>query len=69
MCWYGKNVEKCEKKESHKHISIHFIQKCKKGHISVSVYEVDESRVYYTDWSESETEKQILYIKVYIHGV
>ena len=34
----------------------------KKEHIWVSSNEVDEPRAYYTEWSKSEREKQILYI-------
>ena len=34
--------------------------------IWVSWTEVDEPEVCYTDWSQSEREKQILYIKAYI---
>ena len=66
MCADMEKMLKNVKKESHKHISTHFIQKYKKGHIPVSVNEVDESRAYYTEWSKSETEQQILYLKVYM---
>ena len=38
----------------------------KKEHISVSSNEVVEPRAYYTEWSKSEREKQILYINAYI---
>ena len=38
----------------------------KKEHIWLSPNEVDEPRAYYTDWSKSEGEKQILYINAYI---
>ena len=34
----------------------------KKEHILVSSNEVDEPRVYYTEWCKSEREKQIFYI-------
>ena len=34
--------------------------------IWVSSNEVDEPRVYYTEWSKSEKERQILYINAYI---
>ena len=37
-----------------------------KEHIWVSSNEVDEPRAYYTEWSESEREKQISYINAYI---
>ena len=49
MCADMEKMLKNVKKESHKHISTHFIQKYKKGHISVSVNEVDESRAYHTE--------------------
>ena len=39
---------------------------CKKECIWVSSNEVDEMGAYYTDWSESEREKQILYINACI---
>ena len=38
----------------------------KKEYIWVSSNEVDEPRAYYTEWSKSEREKQILYINTYI---
>ena len=38
----------------------------KKEHIWVSPKELDEPRAYYTEWSKSEREKQILYTKAYI---
>ena len=38
----------------------------KKEHIWVSSNEVDEPRAYYTGWSKSEREKQILYVNAYI---
>ena len=37
----------------------------KKEHIWVSSNEVDEPRAYYTEWSKSERERQILYINTY----
>ena len=37
-----------------------------KEHIWVSSNEVDEPRAFYTEWSKSEREKQILYINKYI---
>ena len=36
----------------------------KKEHIWVHSNEVDEPRAYYTEWSKSEREKQVLYINV-----
>ena len=41
----------------------------KKEHIWVSSNEVDEPRAYYTEWSESERERQIAYINAYIYGI
>ena len=38
----------------------------KKEHIWVSSKELDEPRAYYTEWSKSERETQILYINAYI---
>ena len=38
----------------------------KKEHIWVSPNEVDEPGAYYTEWSKSERERQILYINTYI---
>ena len=38
----------------------------KKEHMSVSSNEVVEPRAYYTEWSKSEREKQILYINAHI---
>ena len=39
---------------------------CKKECIWVSSNEVDEPGAYYTEWSMSERERQILYINAYI---
>ena len=41
----------------------------KKEHIWVSSNEVDEPRAYYTEWSKSEREKQILYINTYTRNL
>ena len=38
----------------------------KKEYVWLSSNKVDEIRGYYTEWSESEREKQILYINAYI---
>ena len=38
----------------------------KKEHIWVSSKEMDEPRAYYTEWSKSESERQIPYIYIYI---
>ena len=40
----------------------------KKECIWVSSNEVDETRAYYTEWSKSEREKQILYINTYMES-
>ena len=42
------------------------ILSCKKECIWVSSNEVDEPRAYFTEWSKSERERQILYINAYI---
>ena len=41
----------------------------KKEYIWVSSNEVDEPGVYYTEWSKSERERQILYINTYIQNL
>ena len=41
----------------------------KKECIRVRSNEVDEPRAYYTEWSKSEIEKQILPINIYIYGI
>ena len=41
----------------------------KKEQIWVSSNEVDEPRVYDTEWSKSEGEKQIPYINAHIYGI
>ena len=41
----------------------------KKECIWVSSNEVDEPRAYYTEWSKSESEKQVLNINTYIYGI
>ena len=38
----------------------------KEEHIWVSSNKVDEPRVYYTEWSKSERERQISYTNAYI---
>ena len=40
-----------------------------KERIWVSSNDMDETRACYTDWSNSETEKQISYINAYIYGI
>ena len=41
----------------------------KKEHIWASSNEVDELRNYYTEWSESERERYILYTNAYIQNL
>ena len=48
------------------HIHSGILLSYKKEHIWVSSKEVDETEAYYTEWSQSERETQILYIKAYI---
>ena len=38
----------------------------KKEHIWVSSNEVDEPRIYYTEWNKSEREREISYTNTYI---
>ena len=38
----------------------------KKKYIWINSKEADEPRAYYTEWSKSEREKQILYMNAYI---
>ena len=39
------------------------------AHIWVSPNEVDEPRTYYTEWSDSEREREIPYSNTYIHNL
>ena len=48
------------------HIYNGILLNCKKEYIWVSSNKVDEPRAYYTEWSESERERQISYINAYI---
>ena len=41
----------------------------KKEHIRVSSNEMDEPRAYFTEWSKSESEKQISHTIVHIYGM
>ena len=41
----------------------------KKEHTWVSSHKVDEPRAYYTEWSQSERERQILYTNIYIQNL
>jgi len=51
------------------HICNVILSSYKKEHIWVSSSEVDEDRVYYTEWSKSERERQILYINSCIQNL
>ena len=55
-------------KEAVVHICNGMLLGHKKEHIWVSS-NVDEPRTYYTEWSKSEKEKQILYILTHIIGI
>ena len=49
------------------HIHNGILLSYKKEHIWVSVNEVDEPRAYYTEWSKSEREREILHTNAYIY--
>ena len=53
-------------KEAVVHVHNGILLSHKKEHLWVSSNEVDEPRAYYTEWSKSEREKQMLYIDTYI---
>ena len=53
-------------KEVVAHIHNRILLSYKSEHIWVSSNEVDEPGAYYTEWSKSERERQILYINTYI---
>ena len=55
-------------KEDDVHIHNEILLSYKKERIWVSSNEVDEPGAYYTEWSKSERERQILYINTY-YGV
>ena len=48
------------------HINNGILLSYEKEHIWLSSNEVDETGTYYTEWSKSERETQILYINAYI---
>ena len=48
------------------HIHSGILHSHKKERLWVSSNEMDEPRVYYTEWSKSEREKQISYSNAYI---
>ena len=48
------------------HIHNEILLSYKKEHVWVTFNEVDEPGAYYTKWSKSERERQILYINTYI---
>ena len=49
------------------HIHNRMLLSCKNEHIWVDSNEVNKPRAYYTKWSKSERERQILYINTYIY--
>ena len=53
-------------KEAVVHIHNGILLSHEKEHIGVRSNEVDETRVYYIEWSKSEGEKQVLYINAYM---
>ena len=53
-------------KEGVVHIHSGILFSYKKEHICVNSNEVDEPGAYYTEWSKSERERQILYINTHI---
>ena len=60
------SVDRWMDKEVVVHIHNWILLSYKKEHIWVSSNEVDEHRAYYTEWSKSERERQILHINTYI---
>ena len=52
--------------EAVEHIHKEILFTRKKEYISVSSNELNEMGTYYTEWSKSERERQILYIITYI---
>ena len=60
------SVDRWMDKETVVHIHIGILLSYKKECIWVSSNEVDVPRAYYTDWSKSERERQIMYINIYI---
>ena len=59
------SIDKWMDKEVVVHLHNGILLSHKKEHIWVSSNEVDEPRTYYTEWSKSEREKQILYTNAY----
>ena len=53
-------------KEAAVHIHDGILLSHEKEHIGVRSNEVDEPRVYDTEWSKSEREKQVLYMNAYM---
>ena len=60
------SIDRWMDKEVMVHMYNGILLRHKKEHIWVSSNEVDEPRAYYTDWSNSRREKQILYINAYM---
>ena len=63
------SIDRWMDKEAMVHIYSGILLSHKKEHIWVSPNEVDEPRAYYTEWSKSEKEKQLLYISAYIYRI
>ena len=60
------SIDRWKDKEAMVQIHNEILLSHKKEHIWVSSKEVDEPRAYYTEWSKSERERQILYTNTYI---
>ena len=59
-------IERWRMKKLMIHIHNGILLSHKKGHVWVSSDEMDKSRAYYTEWSKSEREIQIVYTDAYI---
>ena len=51
------------------HIHNGILLSYKKEHMWVDSNEMDETGAYYTEWSKSQSETPIRYIKAYIYGI
>ena len=63
------SIDRWMDKEVVVHIHNRILLSHKKEHIWVSSDEVDEPRAYYTEWSESERERQISYTNAYMQNL
>ena len=63
------SIDRWMDKEAVVHIYNGILLSHKKEHIYVSSDEVDEPRTYYTEWSESEREREIPYSNTYIRDL